>query len=131
MLVPPGVVTVTWTCPEPAGAVAVIEVALTKVTPVALAVPNCTVAPAAKLAPVIVRVVPPALDPPAGEIPLTLGVNTYVKWSPELAALVFPPTLTVTSTVPEPAGAIAVMLVRLTTTTPVAAVAPKLTVEPE
>ncbi len=42
-----------------------------------------------------------------------------------MVALVAPPTVTVTSTVPEPAGLVALQLVVLAQLTPVAAVAPK------
>jgi hypothetical protein len=53
--------------------VAVIEVLLTTTTLVAAAVPNFTVAPAAKLVPVIVTAVPPAVDPLFGLTLLTVG----------------------------------------------------------
>ena len=63
-LVPPGVVTVTSTVPAvPAGAVAVILVALLTVTFAALVGPNLTAAAPVKLVPVIVTVVPPAVGP--------------------------------------------------------------------
>ena len=71
--VPLGVVTVTFTAPVPAGLTAVIDVVEVKVTPVAAAAPKSTVAPGAKLLPVMVTVVPPALGPIAGLTPLTLG----------------------------------------------------------
>jgi hypothetical protein len=48
-------------------------VAFTTLTLVAAAVPNVTVAPAAKFVPVIVTGVPPAVDPLVGEILLTVG----------------------------------------------------------
>ena len=58
---PPGVVTVMSTVPaEPAGAVAVIWVALLTVKLVALVAPNLTAVAPVKLVPVIVTVVPPA-----------------------------------------------------------------------
>ena len=59
-----------------AGVVAVIEVLLTTVTPVAALPPIVTVAPAAKPVPVIVTAVPPLLEPEAGETPLTVGGGT-------------------------------------------------------
>jgi hypothetical protein len=67
-------VTVTVAAPAlPTGVVAVIEVLLTTVTPVAAAAPNVTVAPAAKFVPVIVTAVPPAVEPLLGLILLTVG----------------------------------------------------------
>jgi hypothetical protein len=67
-------VTVTVTAPAlPAGLTAVIEVPLTTTTLVAATLPNFTVAPAAKLVPLIVTAVPPTVDPLLGETPLTVG----------------------------------------------------------
>ena len=67
-------VTVTVTAPAvPAGVVAVIWVALTTTTLVAAAVPNVTVAPAAKLVPVMVTAVPPAVEPVFGDTVVTVG----------------------------------------------------------
>jgi len=67
-------VTVTVTAPAlPAGVVAVIVVAFTTVTPVAAALPNVTVAPAAKFVPVMVTDVPPASGPLLGLTLLTVG----------------------------------------------------------
>lgn len=66
-------VTVTVTAPAlPAGDMAVISVALTTTTFVAAALPNVTVAPEAKLVPVIVTAVPPAGGPLLGETLLTV-----------------------------------------------------------
>ena len=70
---PAVVVTVTFWVPEPAGAVAVREVAEATVTPLAAVVPKATVAPALKLVPVTVTVVPPAAGPEVGETPVTVG----------------------------------------------------------
>jgi hypothetical protein len=54
-----------------------------------------------------------------------------VNWSPAPVGEVFPPTVTVTSTVPAlPAGLVAVQLVTELQVTEVAAVVPKLTVAP-
>jgi hypothetical protein len=70
-------VTVTVTAPaEPAGVVAVIEVLLTTTTLVAAALPNVTVAPVAKLVPVIVTAVPPATGPVFGLTLVTVGSTT-------------------------------------------------------
>ena len=61
-LVPAGVVTVTSTVPEPAGAVAVMEVALFTVTVGGRGVdPNFTPVAPVKLVPVMVTEVPPAV----------------------------------------------------------------------
>jgi hypothetical protein len=51
----------------------VIEVLLTTTTFVAAVPPNVTVAPAAKLVPVIVAAVPPSVDPLLGLTLLTVG----------------------------------------------------------
>ena len=73
-LCPLGLVTVTVTPPAlPAGVVAVIEVLLTTTTLVAAALPNVTVAPAAKFVPLIVTAVPPPVDPLVGETLVTVG----------------------------------------------------------
>jgi hypothetical protein len=70
----PLTVTVTVTAPAlPAGVVAVMVVALTTTTFVADAAPNVTVAPAAKLVPVIVTPVPPEVVPLFGLTLLTVG----------------------------------------------------------
>jgi hypothetical protein len=126
----PLTVTVTVTAPAlPVGVVAVISVALTTTTLVAAATPNVTVAPAAKLVPVIVTAVPPPVDPAFGDTPVTVGGRLYVK---PLAKLpLFPLTVTVTVTAPAlPAGVVAVICVALTTTTLVAAAVPNVTVAP-
>jgi hypothetical protein len=70
----PLTVTVTVAAPAvPAGVVAVIDVLLTTTTFVADALPNFTVAPAAKLVPVIVTDVPPATGPLFGDTLVTVG----------------------------------------------------------
>jgi hypothetical protein len=67
-------VTVTVVAPAvPAGVTAVIEVLLTTTTLVAAALPKVTVAPDAKLVPVIVTAVPPAGGPLFGATLLTVG----------------------------------------------------------
>jgi hypothetical protein len=72
-------VTVIVTAPAvPAGAVAVIVVLLTTVTLVAAALPNVTVAPAAKSTPVIVTAVPPDTTPEFGVTLLTNGTVLVV-----------------------------------------------------
>jgi hypothetical protein len=73
----PGFVIVTVTAPAlPAGVVAVIVVLLLTTTLVAPAVPNVTVAPAAKFVPLIVIAVPPAVVPLLGLTLLTVGGAT-------------------------------------------------------
>jgi hypothetical protein len=72
-LVPPEVVTVTSTVPVlPAGAVAVIEVALVTVKVAAVA-PKLTAVAPVKFIPVTVTEVPPAVGPEDGLTPLTAG----------------------------------------------------------
>jgi hypothetical protein len=69
-------VTTTFTAPAAcAGVVAVIEVLLPTVTPVAGVPPKLTVAPARKCEPVIVTPVPPEAGPVAGEIAVTVGAE--------------------------------------------------------
>jgi hypothetical protein len=71
----PPTVTVTVTAPAlPAGVVAVICVPLTTTALVAAVPPNVAVAPTAKLVPVIVTAVPPAVDPLFGDTPATVGL---------------------------------------------------------
>ncbi len=73
-LVPPGVVTVMSTIPaEPAGAMAVIEVALLIVKLVAVVVPNFTALALVNAVPEIVTLVPPAGGPAFGATPVTVG----------------------------------------------------------
>ncbi len=73
---PPGVVTVTSTVPLPAGAVAVMLVALTTVMPVAEAAPNLTAVAPVKPVPVMVTEVPPLAGPELGEMAVTVGAAT-------------------------------------------------------
>ena len=73
---PSGLMTVTSTEPaEPDGVVAVSRVAELNDTLLADLLPNLTVAPLWKFAPVIVTLVPPAMGPLAGEIALTVGAG--------------------------------------------------------
>jgi hypothetical protein len=126
-LVPPEFVTVTSTVPLPAGEVAVIDVALLTVNEVAAVPPNFTAVAPANDVPVMVTGVPPAPGPLFGEMEVTDGAETYVNWSAELVALVPPEFVTVTSTVPLPAGEVAVIDVALLTVNEVAAVPPNFT----
>ena len=70
---PPGVVTVMSTVPLPAGEVAVIEVALLTENEAALVLPNFTAVAPVKLTPLIVTLVPPAVEPLFGETDVTDG----------------------------------------------------------
>ena len=74
-------------------------------------VPNLTAVAPVNPVPVIVTAVPPAVDPLAGEMLVTVGAETYVNLSPVTIALVLPSVVTLTSTVPAPAGDVAVRLV--------------------
>jgi hypothetical protein len=74
---PSELVTATVTAPAaPAGVVAVIDVLLATVTPVAATPPNVTVSPAAKFVPVIVTDVPPDVVPLEGLTLVTVGGAT-------------------------------------------------------
>ena len=125
--VPPTVVTRMSTVPVPAGEVAVICVGELTVKPAAALAPNATAVAPLKLVPVIVTDVPPAVGPAVGEIELTVGGPTKVNWSAAEVADVPPAVVTLTSTVPVPAGEVAVIEVAELTVKPVAAVAPKFT----
>ena len=75
-------VTVTSTVADPAGAVALIDVALFTVNAVAAVAPNFTADAPVKFVPVIATDVPPAVGPEAGLTPVTVGTGgggaTYV-----------------------------------------------------
>ena len=79
-LVPPGVVTVTSTVPEPAGLVAVIEAALFTVKLAAAVAPNLTAVAPVKLVPVMVTEVPPTEGPELGTTDLTVGCEGSGDW---------------------------------------------------
>jgi hypothetical protein len=73
-VVPPGVATVMSTVPaDPAGAVALIWVALLTVNDVAGVEPKLTAVALPRPPPLIVTVVPPASGPDAGLTPVTVG----------------------------------------------------------
>ena len=117
----------TSTVPVPAGAVAVMEVALMTVKLRADVVPNSTAVAPLKFAPVMITVVPPATSPLDGETPVTAGVAVNVNWSAAVVTLVPSGLLTVTSTVPVPAGEVAMIVEELTTVNAVAATTPNFT----
>jgi hypothetical protein len=128
VLVPFSVVTTTLTSPAAwAGVIAVIDVPLTTVTPVAAAPPKVTEVAPIKSVPVIVTAVPPAIGPVGGVTLVTVGSATYVNL---FVPVVLVPLGVVTTTLTAPAawaGVVAVIEVALTTVTPVAAVPPKVT----
>ena len=130
--VPFAVVTVTLTMPAvPAGAVALIDVAETKVTEVPAVEPNITVvAPLTNPVPVRVTTVPPATGPLAGLSEVTAGAAAYVNWLAVAVADVPPAVVVaVTLTVPAvPAGAVALIEVADTKVTAVPRLAPNFTV---
>jgi hypothetical protein len=75
-LVPPNVVTVTFTVPAPAGDVATIELAPVTVNELAAVPPKFTPVAPVKLLPAIVTLVPPVVGPLAGEMKVTFGGAT-------------------------------------------------------
>ena len=80
-LVPPGVVTVTSTVPEPGGASAVTEEVLPTEKEVAGVEPNQTAVTPAKWVPVMVTAVAPPVGPDDGLTPLTVGaVLSALAW---------------------------------------------------
>jgi hypothetical protein len=127
-LLPAGVVTTTLAVPaDPAGVVAVMDVALTTETLVAATPPNVTPVAPVNPVPVIVTAVPPAVVPLVGVREVTVGAGvTYVN--SVLAALLPAGVVTTTLAVPaDPAGVVAVMDVELITDTFVAATPPNVT----
>ena len=92
LALPPGVVTATSTAPAAcAGAVAVIEVALSTVKLVAAVPPKLTTVAPVKPVPVIVTDVPPAAGPPFGVTEAIVGRRRQVGESVRQAgALVRP-----------------------------------------
>ena len=123
-LVPSAVVTVTLTTPplgdEPAGETTVALVEEFTVTLEDALVPKSTAMPLAKPVPLRATEVPPGMGPLLGLTPVTVGGASYVYRSALFSALVPCEVVTVTFTMPLPAGAVAVMLVEELTTTFVA-----------
>jgi hypothetical protein len=76
--VPLEVVTVTFTVPAPAGLTAVIEVAEFTVKLVAAVTPNCTAVAPMKPVPATVTLLPPAVGPLVGLMPVTVGAALLV-----------------------------------------------------
>jgi hypothetical protein len=82
-LVPPGVVTVTSTVPEPAGEVAMIWVWLTMSTFVAPLTPKLTAVAPFRFVPEIVTAVPPEVGPDDGLMPVMAGGGgALLPWYP-------------------------------------------------
>jgi hypothetical protein len=124
---PPVPVTAISTAPGvPAGVSQVSVVEFVTETFVAETPPNLTEVTPVKFVPVTVTESPPAVLPVFGEQPVTVGAATYVY---RVFAEFVPPTVvTVTLAVPaEPAGVVHVIVVELTTVTPVAATPSNLT----
>src|SRR5208283_4001145 len=113
--------------PVPAGDFMVREVGEAMSSPVPAVVPNLTDVAPVNPVPVTVTVVPPATGPAAGVTPVTVGTGSYVNWSDAEVALVPPGVVTVTSTVPVPAGDFMVREVGEAMSRPVPAVDPNLT----
>ena len=106
---PSGLVTVTLTTPEPTGDVAVIWLAELTVYAVAAISPNLTAVISINPVPVIVTAVPPAVGPLAGVMRVIAGMSVYVNWPATTGVLVPSGLVTVTLTIPEPAGDVAVI----------------------
>ncbi len=105
---PPVVATVTWTVPVPAGEVAEHDVEEVHETPVAAVSPNFT-DPPARFEPLMVTAVPPTSGPLSGLMEVTAGAGLYVNRSCDVRADGPPAVVvTVTSTIPVPAGEVAV-----------------------
>jgi hypothetical protein len=92
--------------PVPFGETAVIDVAEFTVKLLALAEPNLTAVAPVKPVPVMVTLVPPLGGPRLGSTLLTVGAYTNCS---RPGGLVAPAAVTVTSTLPAPAGVTAVM----------------------
>ncbi|GAB7029595.1 hypothetical protein JCM4914_10560 [Streptomyces platensis subsp. malvinus] len=83
MLVPLGVVTVTWTTPEPGGEVAVRRVSDVTVNEAAGTAPKRTAVAPLKPVPVTVTPVPPVAGPEAGDTEPTVGPDAAANRSSE------------------------------------------------
>ena len=126
----PVVVTVTETVPVPAGTLTVRLVPLATVTEVPALVPKSTaVEPETKPVPVTVTVLPPAWGPLFGLTSVTVGAPGVVGELVIGALIAEVPlgVVTVTSTVPVPAGEVTVRLVAVTPLIEVPGLVPKWT----
>ena len=127
VLVPPGVVTVTMTVPEPGGEVTMILASSVTVRGLVLDTePNQTAVAPVNPVPVILTVVPPPAGPPVGDTLVTVGAAIYVNGT--YAVLVPPGVVTVTPAGPAtPAGEVTVIWVSEFTVRLVPGLAPNLT----
>jgi len=105
----------------------VICVALFTVYVVAGVDPKATELTPTNPVPVIVTAVPPLVGPADGLMLAIVGEPTYVNWSPAVGDDTPLGVVTVASTVPVPAGAVAVIEVALLTVNVVAAADPNVT----
>ena len=122
---PSALVTVTATAPaDSAGAVTTIWLAVS-LTMVAAVLPKLTEVALARSAPLIVTVVPAVKGPVAGVTLVTTGVNWNL--SAEDVAEVPPAVMTVTSTLPVPAGALTTIWLEVSLVKVVTGVVPKST----
>src|SRR5665213_927117 len=94
---------------------------------VAGAVPKWTAVAPVRCRPVMVTEVPPAGGPTLGLMPVTIGPAVYVNLSSGLAGEPLRAVVTRTSTIPDPAGAVARRESDVSGTTLVAGVPPKVT----
>src|SRR5256712_14144702 len=103
-----------------AGVVALICVALTKLTPVTALPPMATVAVTSKFVPVMVIAVPPWVGPEAGLTAVTVGGGgaKLVHWPPAFAPLGSPPLATTSPPPPPGGGGVAGVSLVPPTTTP-------------
>jgi hypothetical protein len=89
-------VTITLATPAvPAGVIAVIEVSLTTTKLVAVAPPMITAVALVKPLPVMVTGVPPAVEPVAGEMPVTVVVADTGKQIPAKTSRTMHPIKTI------------------------------------
>jgi hypothetical protein len=105
----------------------VIDVLLTTVSLAGGFEPKSTAVAPLKPDPVIVTSVPPPSEPAAGLMPVTVGAATYENTAVGEAAEVPVDVVTVTPTIPTPAGLEAAIVVGLKTLNVVAWFPPKLT----
>ena len=106
--VPLGVVTVTSTVPVPAGEVTVRLVAVTTLIEVPGLVPKSTAVAPVKLVPLTVTEVPPPAGPLFGLTPVTVGGGVVGVGAGQRGGRPPPVVITVTETVPVPAGTVTV-----------------------
>lgn len=84
---PPGLITVTSTVPEPGGLTASITVAEITLNAAGFPAPKSTEVALLKPLPVMVTLVPPAWGPADGDTPKTTGSGTYEQICPLSAGI--------------------------------------------